>query len=95
MVFLYLLCINGALVGMSLGVLLPVLFPGVCLGAALALLVAALFDMQSSYFFPAVGGVLAVLSATLSARYVPTECLYKNKTMQLSSPTTLYSFAVL
>ena len=73
MVFLYILCIHGALVGMSLGVLLPVLFPGVCLGGALALLVAALWDMQSAYFFPAFGGVLAVLSAVLSARYVPTK----------------------
>jgi callose synthase len=70
MVFLYILCVHGSLVGMSLGVLLPILFPGVCLGGALALLVAALLDMQSSYFFPAVGGGLAVLSAVLSARYV-------------------------
>jgi hypothetical protein len=75
MVFLYILCVNGALVGMSLGVLLPVLFPGVCLGGALALLVAALCDMQTAYFFPAVGGVLAILSAVLSARYVPTKCV--------------------
>jgi callose synthase len=71
MVLLYILCINGSLVGMSLGVLLPYLFPGVCFGGALALLIGALFKMQDSYFFPLVGGALAAISATLSARYVP------------------------
>jgi callose synthase len=108
MVFLYILCANGALVGMSLGVLLPVLFPGVCLGGALALLVAALLDMQTAYFFPAVGGVLAVLSAVLSARYVPTKCclvvyvmsmctiinacMNEKRTTQISSPPNISLF---
>jgi callose synthase len=70
MVALYIICINGALVGMSLGVLLPLLFPGICFGGTLALLGGSLADVQSSYFFPIVGGVLATLSAILSARYV-------------------------
>jgi callose synthase len=70
MVFLYILAINSALVGMSLGVLLPVLVPGVCVGGMLALLVGGFGAVSSEYFFPAVGGALALIFCTVSARYV-------------------------
>lgn len=70
MVFLYILTLNGFLVGMSLGVLLPSLLPGACLGASISLLIGAFFAVSSSLFFPTLGGVLAVLFTLLSARYV-------------------------
>jgi callose synthase len=71
MVFLYILAINGALVGMALGVLLPLLFPGLCLGTSLALLIGTLAALTTNgFFFPVTGGVLAALFAFLSARYV-------------------------
>jgi callose synthase len=69
---LYILSIDGALVGMSLGVLLPLLLPGVCFGVSLALLIGSVGAIMSSYFFPIASGVLAALSAILSVRYVPT-----------------------
>ena len=70
MIFFYVLVSLGALVGMALGVLLPVLFPGFCFGGTLALLVGsfvALFWLKP-LFFPIVGGVMAILAAVLSAR---------------------------
>jgi len=71
MIFLYVLAALGGLVGMALGVLLPVLFPGICFGGSLALLggtFGAIIGLHP-LFFPVVGGVLALLSAILSARY--------------------------
>jgi callose synthase len=70
MVFLYILTLNASLVGMSLGVLLPLVFPGVCLGGSLALLGVALSGVWNCYLFPVTGGVLAALFAVVSARYV-------------------------
>jgi uncharacterized membrane protein YfcA len=73
MVFLFLLVINSVLVGMSLGVLLPVLMVGICAGSALTLLAGSFLaiTIQNSYYFPLVGGVLAALLAVGSYRYVP------------------------
>ena len=68
MVFLYILTIDGALVGMSLGVLLPALLPGICLGGSLALLAGAFSQISNSYFFPVLAGVLATGFAFLSVR---------------------------
>lgn len=68
MVFLYILTINASLVGMSLGVLLPLIFPGVCLGGSLALLGVALSGVWNSYLFPIAGGFLAILFAVISSR---------------------------
>ena len=68
MVFLYILSIDAAMVGMALGVLLPLIFPGVCLGASMALLGVALSNYWNSYLFPIIGAVLAVILATVSAR---------------------------
>lgn len=72
MVFLFLLVINSVLVGMSLGVLLPVLMVGICSGGALTLLAGSFLaiTLQNSYYFPLVGGVMAALSAIGSYRYV-------------------------
>lgn len=70
MVFLYILALNSGLVGMSLGVLLPVLMPGICFGGSLALLIGALLSMNNVFYFPVVGGTLALICCVLSARYV-------------------------
>uniref|UniRef100_A0A7S4EG16 1,3-beta-glucan synthase n=1 Tax=Pseudo-nitzschia australis TaxID=44445 RepID=A0A7S4EG16_9STRA len=71
-VVLWVLAIMSSLVGMSLGVLLPTLFPGLCFGVNLALLAGTFLDglaMNFSLYFPIVGGVLAVFGAFLSARW--------------------------
>lgn len=68
MVFLYILSINASLVGLSLGVLLPVIFPGFCFGSAIVLLVGCFLHLANSYFFPVVGVVCAIVSAVLSSR---------------------------
>jgi len=68
MVFLYILAIYSASVGMSLGVLLPLLFPGVCFGGAVGLMVATFMDMNNGYVFPVSAAVLAVVFAFCSAR---------------------------
>lgn len=70
MVFLYVLAIDSAMVGMSLGVMLPSVFPGVCLGGTLALLAVSLSGVWKGYVFPVAGSVMAALFAVVSARYV-------------------------
>lgn len=67
-VALWVLAIDGSLVGLSLGVMLPTVFPGVCFGASLALLVGSFGVASLPSYFPIVGGALAVLSAAASAR---------------------------
>jgi hypothetical protein len=67
MVFLYLLGLFGAGVGMSLGVLLPTLFPGACFGAALVLLVGSFGTVMNPYYFPVIGGSVALVCALASA----------------------------
>jgi callose synthase len=68
MIFLYILSLNAALVGMSLGILLPTLLPGICFGLSATLLVGAFTAVSNSYYLPVVGGVLAVVFGLLSAR---------------------------
>lgn len=72
-VAMWVLAVDGALVGMSLGVMLPTVFPGVCFGASLALLVGSFGAASIPSYFPIVGGILSLLSAAASARYV---CCY-------------------
>lgn len=71
-VFLYVLAIYGATVGGSLGVLLPLVFPGICFGAVLALLIGSFFQhityVANQQYFPIVGGVLATIFAFFSSR---------------------------
>ena len=65
MVFLYLLVINAVMVGMSLGVLLPIPLAGLSWGLSLTILVGAFCVqfVQYTYYFPLVGGILGVLAA--------------------------------
>lgn len=67
MVFLYILAFDGALVGLSLGVLLPTLFPGISFGATIVLLAGSFTGIMNPYFFPIVGGVSAVVFGVISA----------------------------
>ena len=67
-VSLYVLAINGFFVGLSLGVMLPTVLPGVCFGSSLALLIGAFGVASTPTYFPIVGGVLALLSAAASVR---------------------------
>lgn len=69
MVFLYILTLNGSAVGMSLGVLMPSLFPGACFGGCVGLLGIVLSGTLNVYMSPIVCGVAAAVFAALSARY--------------------------
>jgi callose synthase len=72
MVFLYILTFDASMVGMALGVLLPLIVPGLCLGTLLALLGVTMSSVWNSYFFPIIGSVLAAVFAIISSRYVST-----------------------
>ena len=67
-VALYILSINAAFVGMSLGVLLPLVWPGISFGAAVSLYVGSLMTMSNQLYFPIATAVLGVIGALLSAR---------------------------
>jgi callose synthase len=67
-VALYVLAINAACVGMSLGVLLPLVFPGLCFGVATALLVGALATITHPLYFGVSSVALGAVGAILSAR---------------------------
>jgi callose synthase len=68
MVALWVLSINASLVGMSLGVLLPTLLPGLCFGVSIALLVGSFLELANSLYLPVVGGACAIVGAILSTR---------------------------
>ncbi|GKZ01468.1 hypothetical protein MPSEU_001097400 [Mayamaea pseudoterrestris] len=61
MVFLCLLGVLGSGVAMSLGVLLPALFPGACFGASLALFIGSAIGISNPYYFPVIGGACIVV----------------------------------
>ena len=67
-VALWILSIHAALVGMSLGVLLPALFPGLCFGVSLSLLVGAVTETSRTLFLPIVGGSLALIGGIVSSK---------------------------
>lgn len=67
-VALFVLSINAALVGMSLGVLLPLICPGLCFGVAVSLLAGCLMTMSNPLYFPVTSAALGVVGALLSAR---------------------------
>lgn len=67
-VAIYILTINAAGVGMSLGVLLPTVTPGACFGVALSLFVGALITFIQPLYFPVTAAALALVGAALSAR---------------------------
>jgi callose synthase len=72
MTFLNVLSIYGATVGLSLGVLVPLLLPGVCWGASVALLIGTFFQhnkyIATEQYFPIAGTVLSILMAFLCSR---------------------------
>ena len=70
MVFMYILVFDSAMVGLALGVLLPLIFPGVCLGALVGLLGVVISSTWNAYLFPIIGAVLASIFAIVSSRYV-------------------------
>ena len=70
-VALYILSINAAFVGLCLGVLLPLVLPGVCFGVSVALLCGCLGRVLNPYFFPIASLALASLGGCVSAWYVP------------------------
>ncbi len=68
MAFLNILTLFGGCVGMSLGVLLPSFFSGICLGSSVALLVAAFLNGNQALLFPLLGGGLALAFSFLAAQ---------------------------
>eukprot|EP00531_Pseudo-nitzschia_arenysensis_P008982 CAMPEP_0116126230 /NCGR_PEP_ID=MMETSP0329-20121206/6225_1 /TAXON_ID=697910 /ORGANISM="Pseudo-nitzschia arenysensis, Strain B593" /LENGTH=2134 /DNA_ID=CAMNT_0003620307 /DNA_START=237 /DNA_END=6641 /DNA_ORIENTATION=- len=69
-VVLWMLAILSAFVGMSLGVMLPTLFPGLCFGVNLALLGGCFVNSSNSVmYFPVAGGILAAAGAFVSVRW--------------------------
>ena len=68
-VVLWMLAILSAFVGMSLGVMLPTLFPGLCFGVNLALLGGCFVNSSNNVmYFPVFGGILAIAGAFVSVR---------------------------
>lgn len=68
MAFLNILTLFGGFVGMSLGVLLPSFFSGICLGSSLALLIGAFLNLNNALLFPLLGGGLALALSFLAAQ---------------------------
>lgn len=85
-VALYVLAINGFLVGLSLGAMLPTVFPGICFGASLALLIGSFGIAPVPTYFPIAGGVLALISAVASVRYVSFRALLEIQLVLFLSP---------
>jgi callose synthase len=68
MVALWVLSINATLVGMSLGILLPLIFPGLCFGTTAALLIGIFVNPQNTLYFPVVGGACGLVGAIFSTK---------------------------
>jgi hypothetical protein len=68
MVALWVLSTGAGLVGMSLGVLLPTLLPGICFGVPLALLVGVFVGVSNALYLPVAGGALSLLGILFSTR---------------------------
>ena len=67
-VALWILAINASLVGMSFGVLLPSIFPGICVGYSITLFVGTFARPESSWYLPIAGSTLALVGAVASSR---------------------------
>ena len=91
MVALWILAINATLVGLSLGVLLPFLFPGVCTGVSLALVIGCFLNTANALYFPAIAGGLALIFAIISTRYVKADkvSLWSNTLLRLQDLSIL------
>ncbi len=70
MVALWILSICAGLVGMSLGVLIPTVLPGICFGVSLSLLVGTFLQFYHVLYLPVAGGILSLIGILLSTRYV-------------------------
>jgi len=70
-VALWFLSACAGLVGLSLGVLLPTLLPGICFGISLALLVGVFVGVSNALYLPVVGGILSLVGVFFASRYVP------------------------
>lgn len=68
-VALYILVVFGSLVGLSLGVFLPTLFPGACAGISLSAFVASFFASSMSLFVAIFAPALACIGAGVSIKY--------------------------
>jgi callose synthase len=69
-VALYVLSINAAFVGMCLGVLLPLIMPGVCFGSSVALVGGCLATVLNPFYFPIASLALSAIGGFMSVRYV-------------------------
>ena len=65
---LYILTFSGAMVGMSLGLMMPVPMSGACLGVAITLLLGVFIPFSFSLYFPVVGPALALICVGLSLK---------------------------
>lgn len=75
-VALWVLTISGALVGISLGILLPKPLPGAVAGVSLALLIGVFLPAgPSEHFFAVVGPALALIGAGISLKCMRTAML--------------------
>lgn len=68
MVALWVLSTGAALVGWSLGVLLPTIIPGICFGVSLSLLVGAFVGVSNVLYFPVASGILSLAGVFLASR---------------------------
>jgi hypothetical protein len=68
MVALWVLSGSAGLVGLSLGVLLPTLLPGICFGVSLALLIGVFADVSNALYFPVAGGILSFIGVLVTSR---------------------------
>ena len=67
-VALYILVVSGSLVGLSLGVFLPTVFPGASAGVALSAFVASFFASSTSLLFAIVAPALACIGTGVSIK---------------------------
>lgn len=67
-VALFVLSTTATFIGISLGVLLPLIFPGICFGVAVALLVGCTAAITNSLYFPVASSALGLVGMILSAR---------------------------
>jgi len=67
-VALFILSANAFFVGMSLGVMLPLISPGLCFGVGTALLVGSVGTFTNPFYFPVASAVLGLCGAIFSVK---------------------------
>eukprot|EP00562_Extubocellulus_spinifer_P006927 CAMPEP_0178517366 /NCGR_PEP_ID=MMETSP0696-20121128/25651_1 /TAXON_ID=265572 /ORGANISM="Extubocellulus spinifer, Strain CCMP396" /LENGTH=2108 /DNA_ID=CAMNT_0020147789 /DNA_START=313 /DNA_END=6639 /DNA_ORIENTATION=+ len=68
-VALYVLVVTGSLVGLSLGVFLPTMFPGASAGVALSAFIGSFFESSPTMFFSIAAPSFAFVGAGVSIKY--------------------------